>query len=219
MTKKDLVTAANELNEVLGLSPQIDTTGNAKEIKSLVQEAADFVEPEDKISDATKAVIKALKEDPAPKKKPAPKPDPEEEEEEEDEVDEEEEEDDEDDEEDDDEDEDEEEEPEPPKKKGKAKTSTAKKETKTPKETKKTTTIKEKSETPAKPYMAHIMDAILSKGGSIENIAKKVQKEAVKFEYDPKPFTAGRIRSHAKYRIKKGTLDIELTDDKVTVVE
>jgi len=113
---------ATELNDVLGLSPEIDTKVASKELKSLILEAAGFIEPEDVISKGTLSIIKTLKKGSKnlskmqnlmnlkmSKKRKKKKNEEEENEEDEDE----------DGEEDDDEDEDEEEEPEPPKKKGK----------------------------------------------------------------------------------------------------
>jgi len=204
MTKKDLVKVATELNDVLGLSPEIDTKVASKELKSLILEAAGFIEPEDVISKGTLGIIKTLKKEakPVEEEEPEEPEDVEEEEEEENEEDE-----DEDGEEDDDEDEDEEdeeeEEPEPPKKKGKTKTTTAKKGTKTPKETKKTTTKKEtKKTTPEKPCMTHIMDSNIAKGGLLVDVMNNIYKEAEENGYDPTPFTIGRIRSHVKARIK-----------------
>lgn len=45
LTKKDLVYLANELNECLGLDPEIDTSLPMKELKKLVVEAAELIEP------------------------------------------------------------------------------------------------------------------------------------------------------------------------------
>ena len=187
MTKKDLVKVATELNDVLGLSPEIDTKVASKELKSLILEAAGFIEPEDVISKSTLSIIKTLKKEAKPVEEEEPEePEDVEEDEEEDEE----------------EEEEEEEVTTPaPKKKGKAKTSTAKKGTK--KETKKTTTKKETKKTaPEKPCMTHIMDSNIAKGGLLVDVMNNIYEEAEKNGYDPTPFTIGRIRSHVKARIK-----------------
>lgn len=61
--KKDIVVAAKDLNKVLGLEPQIDIKQDLETLKSLVLQAADLIEPEDKISKKTIALIDALQEE------------------------------------------------------------------------------------------------------------------------------------------------------------
>lgn len=60
-TKKQLVKAAKELNEVLGLDPKIDLTQNLEGLTQGITEAADLIEPEDEFSQETLAVIKELR--------------------------------------------------------------------------------------------------------------------------------------------------------------
>ena len=61
--REDLIKAAKELNDVLGLDPQIKTGKKAtdKELIDQLLEAADLILPEDDISDETMKVIKLLK--------------------------------------------------------------------------------------------------------------------------------------------------------------
>jgi hypothetical protein len=65
MTKKEVVSAAKELNKVLGLDPQIDTKQDLETLKNLVMQAAELIEPEDEISKKTMALIDALREEAA----------------------------------------------------------------------------------------------------------------------------------------------------------
>jgi outer membrane biosynthesis protein TonB len=61
--RKDLIKAAKELNDVLGLDPQIKTGKKVtdKELIDQLLEAADLLLPEDDISEETMRVIKLLK--------------------------------------------------------------------------------------------------------------------------------------------------------------
>lgn len=61
MTKKEVVSVAKELNKVLGLDPQIDTKQDLETLKNLVLQAADLIEPEDKISKKTTTIIDELR--------------------------------------------------------------------------------------------------------------------------------------------------------------
>jgi hypothetical protein len=63
MKRKDIVKAAKELNEILGLDPQIDTKQDLNVVKKLIMKASDLLEPEDKITKATKTVIAGIKEE------------------------------------------------------------------------------------------------------------------------------------------------------------
>ncbi len=63
MKRKDIVKAAKELNEILGLDPQIDTKQDLDMVKKLIMKASDLLEPEDKITKATKTVIAGIKEE------------------------------------------------------------------------------------------------------------------------------------------------------------
>ena len=65
MTKKDVVSAAKELNKVLGLDPQIDTKQDLETLKDLVLQAADLIEREDEISEKTTKIIEELREEKA----------------------------------------------------------------------------------------------------------------------------------------------------------
>ena len=65
MTKKEVVSVAKELNKVLGLDPQIDTKQDVEELKGLVLQAADLIEPEDEISEKTAKIIEELREEKA----------------------------------------------------------------------------------------------------------------------------------------------------------
>ncbi len=60
MERKDLVKAAEELNEVLGLDPEIEVDNDIEALKTLISEAAELIEPEDEISKRTTKVIKQL---------------------------------------------------------------------------------------------------------------------------------------------------------------
>ncbi len=61
--RKDLIKAAKELNNILGLDPQIKTGKKVtdKELIDQLLEAADLILPEDDISDETMKVIEILK--------------------------------------------------------------------------------------------------------------------------------------------------------------
>ena len=61
--REDLIKAAKELNEALGLEPQIKTGKKVteKELSEQILEAAELILPEDDISDETMQVIKILK--------------------------------------------------------------------------------------------------------------------------------------------------------------
>ena len=61
--REDLIKAAKELNDVLGLEPQIKTGKKVtdKELIDQLLEAADLILPEDDISDETMKVVKILK--------------------------------------------------------------------------------------------------------------------------------------------------------------
>lgn len=61
--REDLIKAAKELNDVLGLDPQIKTGKKVadKELIDQLLEAADLILPEDDISDETMKVIEVLK--------------------------------------------------------------------------------------------------------------------------------------------------------------
>ena len=63
--REDLIKAAKELNDVLGLDPQIKTGKKVtdKELTEQILEAADLILPEDDISEETMRVIKFLKEE------------------------------------------------------------------------------------------------------------------------------------------------------------
>jgi hypothetical protein len=63
MKRKDITKAAKELNEILGLDPQIDTKLDLDVVKKLILKASDLLEPEDKITKATKAIIAEIKEE------------------------------------------------------------------------------------------------------------------------------------------------------------
>ena len=61
--RKDLIKAAKELNDIMGLDPQIKTGKKVtdKELIDQLLEAADLILPEDDISDETMKVLKILK--------------------------------------------------------------------------------------------------------------------------------------------------------------
>ena len=61
MKRSELVKAAKELNEVLGLEPQINVREKPKRLVELIREAAELVDPElDDLSDDTLSVIDKL---------------------------------------------------------------------------------------------------------------------------------------------------------------
>ncbi|RLG17039.1 hypothetical protein DRN75_04220 [Nanoarchaeota archaeon] len=58
MKRSELVKAAKELNEVLGLEPQINVREKPKRLVELIREAAELVDPElDDLTDSTLLVI------------------------------------------------------------------------------------------------------------------------------------------------------------------
>jgi hypothetical protein len=65
MKKENLLKAAKELNEKLGLDPAIDVKAKGPALSALIAEAAGMIEEGDDISKETLAVIKTLKEVPA----------------------------------------------------------------------------------------------------------------------------------------------------------
>lgn len=75
--KKDLVAAAKELNEVMGLDPEIDVTLNKKDLIEVLREAAELVEEDDELTDATDEVLEALMDDEDEEETPEPTPEPE----------------------------------------------------------------------------------------------------------------------------------------------
>lgn len=58
--REELIEAAKDLNEVLGLAPEIDVSGYLKDIVEDIREAAQLITEADKISEETKQVIKGL---------------------------------------------------------------------------------------------------------------------------------------------------------------
>jgi len=88
--RSDLVNAAKEMNELMGLDPAIDIKGKPDAIVEGLIKAKELLTPEDVISDSTKVVLEALEEEEAPAPKPVkkngkkskPEPEPVEEEEE-----------------------------------------------------------------------------------------------------------------------------------------
>lgn len=61
--KKDVIKAAKELNDKLGLDPEIDTSMKSDELKQTVAEAGDLIEPGDNIGEETQALVDDLRED------------------------------------------------------------------------------------------------------------------------------------------------------------
>ena len=57
MEKKALVKAAKELNEVLGLEPELDVKLDLEKLKEEVKAAGELVEPEDELSEETQKVL------------------------------------------------------------------------------------------------------------------------------------------------------------------
>ena len=205
MTKKEVVSVAKELNKVLGLDPQIDTKQDLETLKDLVLQAADLIEPEDEISEKTARIIEELREEKAAaeleeEEDDEPEEDADDNGAEDDESDDEEEED------EDSEDEGIEDEPEEEEEKP----------TKTPatKKNKKETKPKEEVDKPT--TMAGAMDVILTAGGTWEHITEATKKEAERLGFDPKKYSTGVIRAHAKSRLAKGTLNIKLTEEGVS---
>ena len=60
VNRKSLVAAAKELNEILGLDPEIDITQGADALKKAIFAASTLLEKGDKISKATESVIQAV---------------------------------------------------------------------------------------------------------------------------------------------------------------
>lgn len=60
LTEERIKNAAQELNEVLGLEPEIDLEQDLKELKEELLVAADLVEPDDELSNDTMEVVEAL---------------------------------------------------------------------------------------------------------------------------------------------------------------
>lgn len=60
VNRKSLVAAAKELNEILGLDPEIDITQGADALKKAVFAAATLLEKGDKVSKAAESVIQAV---------------------------------------------------------------------------------------------------------------------------------------------------------------
>lgn len=187
MNKKDIKNAARELNKVLGLDPQINIALKQVELENLVLEAAELIEPADKITKATKATIEGLKQerqeteeteefdntsDVDVTEEEAVDPEPIEEEEE-----------------------------------------AEKKETAEKKPAPKT-----KAE-PGGKTLATIMDEVLSAGGAWGAICEKIVAEGEKFGYTAKQCAPGMVKAHAKYRISKGKLNIEITDKGVKIIK
>ena len=215
MNKKDIKNAARELNKVLGLDPQINITLKQVELENLVLEAAELIEPADKITKATKATIEGLKQErqeaeeteefdntsdmDVTEEEEAVDPEPIEEEEEAEEA--------------------EEAEEEAPKKKktGKVVPLPEKKA-----EKKETAEKKPAPKTKAEPggkTLATIMDEVLSAGGAWDAICEKIVAEGEKFGYTAKQCAPGMVKAHAKYRISKGKLNIEITDKGVKSIK
>jgi hypothetical protein len=67
VNRKSLVAAAKELNEILGLDPEIDITQGADALKKAIFAASTLLEKGDKISKATESVIQAVITAAAPK--------------------------------------------------------------------------------------------------------------------------------------------------------
>lgn len=74
MEKKAIVSAAKELNRVMGLEPKIDVKADVEEIKTLILEAAEFLNDDDDVSDETRDLIAELKEDADSDDEPEEKP-------------------------------------------------------------------------------------------------------------------------------------------------
>lgn len=62
MERKEIVKAVRELNKVLGLEPKINVKLSTEELIELLVKAADLIEPEDVISEATEEVLEKLQE-------------------------------------------------------------------------------------------------------------------------------------------------------------
>ena len=57
---KELVAAAKELNEVLGIEPEIDVKLGEEELEAKIIEASELITTEDEFTDATEAVLESL---------------------------------------------------------------------------------------------------------------------------------------------------------------
>jgi len=217
VNEKQLRKAAAELNDVMGLDPEIPVKGNIKTVTEGIVEAISKIDPDDDFTEATQAVIDEL----TPKKgkgKPAPKkvkePEPEEDEEEDD---------------DDaeytepDDEEEEEEEEEPAPKKGKGKPAPKKVKEPEPEEDDEEEEEDmededdEEEETPKKKRaggppkgvkpsfkkegsMAEFMDRTVKAGGSWDELLATISKEAKKRGVKTSLST---IKGHAKFRVSK----------------
>jgi len=85
MEKSKLIEVAEELNDVMGLEPAIDTSVKTSELEAKIKEAAAYLEADDKVSKETEAALRELgvwvnqeEEEPSPsepeaKGKPTPK--------------------------------------------------------------------------------------------------------------------------------------------------
>lgn len=58
--KKAVISAAKDLNKVMGLEPRIDVKADVEEIIEKILEAAEWIEEDDEISKETRATIEAL---------------------------------------------------------------------------------------------------------------------------------------------------------------
>lgn len=74
VTKTQIKSAAEELNQVMQLSPAIDTSQNGEALIKQFREAVTLIEETDTYSDDTWTVINALKSAPAPAVEEAPAP-------------------------------------------------------------------------------------------------------------------------------------------------
>lgn len=85
LTKEMLVRAAEELNEVLGLDPEINTKGDISELTEGLLDAATLIEPEDELSEETMRTIELVtqlaEEEPETEEEPEVEEEPEAEEE------------------------------------------------------------------------------------------------------------------------------------------
>ena len=74
MEREQIVDAATELNEVLGLDPEIDVKLSTADLKGKIVEASELIGPGDDISKETQEVLNALKPEPeAEEEKPKKK--------------------------------------------------------------------------------------------------------------------------------------------------
>ncbi len=221
MERKNLVKVAKELNEVLGLEPQIDIEAEDDKLKDLILEAAKLIQPGDDLSIGTMRVVRVLqkkwkKEQPTASAEESEEPTEEESEEPTEE-----------------ESEEPTEEVEEPEegpaagkkgKSGKDKNEKAEKAEKADKKaggkaekaekTDKKSEQQEPAPEPGKITMTQVMDEVLSKGGTWETMTKAVRERAAELGYDPLKYPAYVLRAHAKYRTTKGKnrLNIKITE-------